>query len=212
VARACSGFADTVSAEKWGLFNDRITAARRTLEATPESAQQDPVWWRVFLRIARAQEGTNYEFDQALGTAKSLKPTFWRYDVSRAESLLPRWYGKPGDWEAYAEQAAARPDGLGDEVYARIVMALRGYYGNIFRETKASWPKTRAGLERMLQLYPESLDILSEAALLAVHAGDRAMAKSLFDRLGERYMPSVWQKPEYLIQCRNWAGAAELTR
>ena len=125
--------------------------------------------------------------------------------MSRAESLLPRWYGKPGDWEAYAVQTAARPDGLGDEVYARIVMALHGYYGNVFRETAVSWAKVRSGLKQMRQLYPDSLDILSETALLAAKAGDRALAKEMFDQLGDRYLDSIWRKPEYFVRDRNWA-------
>ncbi|MDQ3621744.1 MAG: hypothetical protein M3463_04540 [Verrucomicrobiota bacterium] len=107
----------------------------------------------------------------------------------RAYSLLPRWHGEPGDWEAHAEQASARPDGLGVETYARIVINLRRYHENIFRETKASWPKTREGLEQLRKKYPTSLEILSNSALLATLAEDRPLAKEMFDRLGETYLP-----------------------
>jgi hypothetical protein len=202
-----SGSADTVTAEGWQRFNERLTAATRTVEEVRDLPERDPVSWSVRLRIATGQSWTEDQFDRALEEAKSFEPKFWGYDVSRAVSLLPRWYGKPGAWEEYAEHAATRPDGLGDEVYARIVMALHGYYRNVFRETKASWKKTEAGLEQMRRAYPQSLDILSEAASLAVNAEDREFAKAMFDLLGDRYLSSVWKKPEYFLDCRKWAGA-----
>jgi hypothetical protein len=200
-----SGFADKVTAEGWRLFGERIAAARRILEEARELPERDPIWWSVILRIARAQGWSKNEFDRAVEAAKSYEPKFWGYDISRAESLLPRWYGELGDWEAYAEKVAARPDGLGLEVYARIVAALHGYYGNIFRETNASWPNVRAGLERMRQLYPRSLDIISETALLAVMADDPTVAKEMFDQLGNKYLSDVWKKPEYFVRYRKWA-------
>jgi hypothetical protein len=199
------GFADTVTAEGRRLFGERVAAARRTLQEARQLPERDPIWWNVVLGVARAQGWSKSEFDQAVETAKSFEPQFWGYDVSRTASLLPRWYGQPGDWEVYAEQAAARPDGLGVEVYARIVMALHGYYDNIFEETTASWPKVLEGLERMRKLYPQSLDIISETALLAVMADNRALAKEMFDQLGDKYLASVWGKPEYFVRYRNWA-------
>ena len=105
----------------------------------------------------------------------------------------------------YAEEAAARPDGLGNEIYARIVMSLRGYYKNIFHETKASWPRARAGLDQMRQRYPRSLDVINETALLAVMANDHALAKEMFDKLGDQYFSDVWEKPEYFVRSRKWA-------
>ena len=81
-------------------------------------------------------------------------------------------------------------------------MALYGYYGNVFRETAASWARVRSGLERMLHMYPDSLDILSEAALLATRAADREFAKEMFEQLGDKYLASVWQKPEYFVRYR----------
>ena len=205
-----SGFAKTVTAEGWRLFRERIEAARRTLEEARQLPERDPIWWSVVLQIARAQGWSKDEYDRTVDAAQSFQSKFWEYDVSRAVSLLPRWYGKPGDWEGYAEQAAARPDGLGDEIYARIVMALHGYYTNVFRETTASWEKARAGLERMRQLYPRSLDILSEAAKLAVQAEDRELAGEMFVQLADRYLSSVWQKPEYFVRYRKWAGVSDI--
>lgn len=200
-----SGFAKTVTPEGGRLFSERVAAAQTALREARHLPEKDPFWWSVILRVARAQQWSKEEFDRAVEEAKASEPQFSSYDVSRAESLLPRWYGEPGDWEAYADQAAVRPDGLGAEVYGRIVISLRGYYGNIFRETTASWPNTREGLEQMRQRYPRSLDVISQTALLAVMAEDRVLAKEMFDRLDDRYLEAVWRTPEYFVSCRKWA-------
>jgi hypothetical protein len=65
------------------------------------------------------------------------------------------------------------------------VASQAGYYENVFRETQASWPKTRAGLEQMRQKYPNSLVILNTMAMLAALADDHPFARETFDRLGD---------------------------
>src|SRR5438874_7514545 len=156
-----TAFADKVTEEGWRLFAERIGLAQKTLAESPGLPQKDPVWWRVALQVALGQHWPKNDYDRLVEKAKASEPKFWRYDIARAKSLLPRWYGDAGDWEDYAEQAAARPDGLGDEIYARIVMSLRGYYDNIFHETRASWPKVRQGLLVMRKKYPRSRSMLS---------------------------------------------------
>ena len=200
-----TGFADKVTEEGWRLFAERIGLAQKTLAESPGLPQKDPVWWQVALQVALGQHWPKNDYDRLVEKAKASEPKFWRYDTARASSLLPRWYGDAGDWEDYAEQAAARPDGLGDEIYARIVVSLRAYYDNIFRETRASWPKVRQGLLQMRQRYPQSFDVINQTALLSTLGEDRALAKEMFDQLGDTYLPDVWGKPERFVRSRRWA-------
>lgn len=204
-----TAYSDKVTAEGWRLFEERLASGRKELTEARALSEKDPMWWRVALHVALGQEWSRNEFDQLVEEAKSFEPKFWGYDTVRAQSLLPRWYGEAGDWEAYAEQAAARPDGLGPEVYARVVIFQRGRYDNIFRETKASWPMTRQGLEQMRQKYPRSVEIISHTAMLAAMAEDRDLAKQMFDQLGERYLPEIWKKPERFVHYRKWAETGQ---
>jgi hypothetical protein len=199
------GFADKVTEEGWKLFGERLEAAGKVLVDARGMEEKDPYLWMNILTVALGQSWDADQYKKVLDEAHAFEPKFWGYDVTRAYSLLPRWHGEPGDWEAYAEQAAARPDGPGVEVYTRIVIRLRGFYANVFRESQASWPKTKEGLQILLEKYPESLWLLSEAAMLATMAEDRAMAKPLFERIGDRYIQSTWKKPERFTHFRHWA-------
>lgn len=198
------GFADTVSDEGARRFADGHTAARKILEEARLLKEKDPVWWLVALKIARGQGWALKNYDAMLANAVAFEPKFWGYDIERAFSLLPRWYGQPGDWVTYAEKAAARPGGLDAEVYARIVIQHRPFYDNVFQDGGASWPKTREGLELMRKKYPESMEVVSNTAILAA-GQDRELANEMFDLLGELYLPEIWRKPERFAHYRNWA-------
>lgn len=198
------GCADTVTAAAGRLFSERLGAARTILEDARKLPEKDPFWWLAALKVAKGQGWPKPEYDTLMEQAKTFEPKFWACDTERAFSLLPRWYGREGDWEAYAEAAAARPEGLGAEVYARIVISLRGSCDKIFEETKASWPKTREGLIVLLQKYPESIELASQASFPAAMNDDRALAQEMFARIGETYLPGVWRKPDRFIRVRNW--------
>lgn len=203
------GYVDTVKEEGWKLFGERLAAARKTLEVARGLPEKDPHWWLTALTVALGQGWDAGQYEVLLAEAHAFEPKFWGYDIARAYSLLPRWHGEPGDWEKFADAAAARPEGLGAEGYARIVMRQRSFYANVFRDSAAKWPPTREGLTVLLEKYPASLGLLSEAAMLATMAEDRALAKELFDRIGDRYLPSTWRKPERFTHFRNWAETGQ---
>lgn len=203
-----TGFASTVTEEGWKLFRERLAEADRILQQGKTLEEKDPQWARVALIVGRGQGADAEDLDKLADEASAIEPTFWGYHTERATSLLPRWYGKPGDWERYAEKVAARPEGLGDEVYARIVISVAGYHENVFKQTNASWPKTREGLKKLRAKYPKSLELLGYCAKFGALAGDRDFSKEAFAEIGTKYLPSSWRKPELFWQFKNWAEAS----
>ena len=199
------GYADRVTPEGGRLFVERLASAHKIVDKARKMKGKDPYLGLVALTVALGEGPGKAEYDAIVEEAHAAEPTFWRYDTKRAFSLLPRWHGSPGEWEAFALKAAARPDGIGAEVYVRIVLNLDDSYGNIFDESDASWPKAREGLELMLKRYPDSLEIANEAARLAYLARDRDMAKAMFARIGGVGVTSVWRGPEQFIGAQKWA-------
>lgn len=202
-------YANKVTRKGRQLFVERLAEARQVFAEAQSLPEKDPRLWTIGLSIAQGQDWPESGYNALLGEAHAFAPRYWDYDTSRAISLMPRWYGQPGECEAYAEETAARPDGLGAELYARIVASQCGYYENIFTETQVSWPKTREGLEQMRQRYPDSLNILNITAMLATLAEDWPMAKESYTRIGDTYLAMVWWKPERFIHFRNLAMAGQ---
>ena len=202
------GLAKTVTKEAWLLFGERLDNALKIVTETRAMPEKDPYLWSVNLAIALGQGWDWKAYNELMKEAHSVEPLFWSYDTARAYSLLPRWHGQPGDWERYARISSVRDGSVGSEAYARIMIHLMKYYGNIFKETQASWPSTRKGFEDMLTKYPSSEEVVQFAALLAFQAGDRDFAKPLADRMGNAYLKSVWGKPERFQAFQAWVATA----
>lgn len=202
-----SGYADTVTPEKWKIFKERISRAEKVIIAARNHEEKDPYLWQTAVRTGLGKGYDKKSFDAIVAESRKYFPKYWHVETSRAYSLLPRWYGEKGDWEAFAKEASEQPDGLGAETYARIVISMMGYYGNVYRDSpgKPSWEITKEGLDIMKQKYPASIKVDNYCARLGTLGSDRDYAKSAFDRLGDEYVKSIWKKPERFVHFRGWA-------
>ncbi|MEO7098893.1 MAG: hypothetical protein ABI162_05995 [Luteolibacter sp.] len=201
-----TGYANEVTEDGWRLFAERLASARTILDQSKQLTPKDPVLWQVEMTIALGQSWKTEEFSKVFEEAKAFEPQFFVHDFYQAKFLMPRWYGKPGDWEAAAEKEIDRPGGLGVEGYARVISDQRGYYDDIFRETKASWRKTQQGFEVMHQKYPDSAEILNAYCRLACIAEDRPLAKKLFAEIGKKVIIYCWGERKRFNQLKAWAN------
>lgn len=203
-----TGYANEVTPEAWKLYGDRMTAAKTLLEQSKSLEPKCPVWWEVMMKVAQGQSWKIEEFAKLYDEAKTFEPTYFRYDFAQAKFLMPTWYGKPGDWEAAALKDIDRPSGLGLEGYARVISEMRGYYDDIFTETKASWKKTNQGFEVLHTKYPSSAEILNAWCRLACVAGDKPTAKKLFAMIGNKTILYCWgNERKRFDQMKNWANS-----
>jgi len=200
-----SGYAHTVTKEGWRKFRKRLEEALDSLKSVDNGGRNDPYWGEVALRVALGQGWSVDQYESLLEELKERYPKYWHYDVSRAYSLLPRWHGEPGHWEAYAEASAARGDGLGNETYARIAIRMVGFYGNLFRETEANKQRTLEGLRLLRDKYPDSLRLKNQIARMAVVANDRELSEEMFEKIGDSYVETCWINKEQFVHFRTWA-------
>lgn len=200
-----SGYANEVTEEGWRAFHERLGTAHTILDQS-KALGHCPVWWSTRMKVALGQQEPPAEYDALFQQAKAQEPLFFGYDTSRAYYLLPRWYGEPGDWEAAAEKEIERPGGMGFESYARVVSEQAGFYGNIFKESKASWRKTKKGFEEMRTRYPDSKGLLNNYCRMACFAGDREQAKKLFAEIGDDKVQAEWRrKGNEFERAKAWA-------
>ena len=202
-----TGYSNEVTEDGWRLFRERLASARTVLDQSKTLSPKCPGWWQVEMTVALGQAWNKGDFAKVFEEAKAFEPQYFTYDTARAKFLMPRWYGEEGDWEAAAEKEIANPNGLGAEGYARVVADQRGYYDDIFKETKASWEKTRAGFEQMRSHYPDSAEVLNTYCRLACIAEDRELAKKLFDQIGGKVILYCWGgERKRFAQMKRWAN------
>lgn len=200
-----TGYANTVTPEGWRLMRERLGTAAEVLEEARKKGPVDIYWYSTALMVGLGQGWEKTHFDQVVEDALKAEPAYWHIQTERAYSLLPRWYGEEGDWQAYALEVAKDPAGLGDEAYARIVMRLSRYYADMVRDARTDWPRTKNGMEKLLEKHPESITLQNHAARLGAYGRDREFTKFWFDKLGDSYVKDVWKKPERFVHFRGWA-------
>lgn len=203
-----SGYANTVSGEQWKVFHESLQQAGATLGEAAKLSESDPYWYCIALTVGLGQGWPAEQFDELTAAGNKSAPTFWPIDNKRAYSLLPRWHGEEGDWEAYAERVLKRKEGLGAEAYARIVMGLSPFYADVFRDADADWKTTREGLLILREKYPKSVYIHNCLAYFAT-GHDRELAKKTFEELGDEYYEDLWEKPERFVHFRTWARTGQ---
>jgi hypothetical protein len=202
------GPAAPVSASNQAVFQARTAKAQQILQAALALPAKSPMLWYAGLTLALGRHWTVTDTLNFYVDGKRNEPDFWYLDTATALYLLPDWDGKPGDWEAFAAQEVERPGSMGAEGYARIIWSMKGYYRNLFKQTKANWAETKEGYQALMQKYPESRQLVNEYAFLASTAGDKVEARKTFDQLGNYFDPFIWNS-QSLKACRTWAYKAD---
>jgi len=203
-----SGWASTVTEEGWKKYRERLSRAESILLEVKKSAAAGPVppgWYTVMQHVALGQGWDTDRYDRLFNEAITAYPRYHAFYFSKAYYLLPRWHGKDGDLEAFAEQVRA---GGNAEFYARIIWSQYGFYPdrNVFKSPHVRWEFMREGFEEMMKNYPDSEWNLSNYCRFACEAGDKATARRLFVALKGFYWRQVWPSREAYDKYLAWAN------
>jgi hypothetical protein len=187
------GYADTVTEDGWRQFGERLAEARRILIAAERLGPDSPVYYSTRLRIAYVDGSSPEEREQLFDQCIAAFPGYTRFYLAKANFLLPRWFGAPGEWEAFAAASADRVGGEdGDVLYAQIIWQMH----------------VQRGFEALCRRYPESVSPLSEYCYLAGFTDEgRSLTRPLLQRLGNRVDLSVWKTMDRYLKDRAWTLA-----
>src|SRR5436853_3762454 len=154
-----TGWAKTVTPEGRAGFKKELVVTRQILEAHA-TAKAFPEYFSLMQTVALGEHWPREKYEQLFAEATRAEPEYYNYYYKKAQYLLPRWYGRKGEWEAFAEQVRQQygAGGAGDALYARIAIAVRDNCGcdNLFRDTAISWDIVASGCEYLIRQYPDS--------------------------------------------------------
>jgi hypothetical protein len=137
-------------------------------------------------------------------------PNFLPIYYAKVVYLLPRWHGKPGDVERFAEEAADHRGGEdGDMLYMFIVRRLAEADGkaNVFDYAEISWPRMKRGFEARVK-NPRNRNLeMNHYCYFACLKNERSTAKRLFEEIGSQWRKEAWGNQGVFEQWRKWAGS-----
>ena len=208
-----NGYANTVTDGGWSQFRERLHRAHEVLDQAAKRPRRCPGWYFAALNLAVGEEWPEAEGERLFREARATDPKCETFYDLRSWALTPNWQGSPGDWESFLETAVGDLDPPeARRIYAYVVYKRSRNYRNVFRETRADWGRTRLGYDEMLGLWPRSLEFRSQAARLALDAGDLDYARTMFEVIGLREDPHVWQDVQEFLAGRARAQAAARRR
>jgi hypothetical protein len=203
------GGADTVAPEAQRRFEQRLEEAARALQEARALEARCPVWWDCMQLVALGQGWSLTNYNRLFNEAIAFEPDYVFYYHNKVVFLLPRWYGREGDWQRFAAEAAsARGGAAGDILYARVGWRVheRRFYGAFQQDAGYGWSRMQRGLQAIVKQYPDSLSAASELAYLSYQAGDIAVAKPMFERIGRNVDQDIWGKDTgKFLRGRTWA-------
>ena len=205
------GFADTVSETGWQQFNNMSEKAFKTLAEADALPAKCPHWYFVMLELVRDQGLSPDQTRKLFERAIAFEPAYYHYYREYAYNLLPKWNGKPGDVEKFADESYHRIGGpQGAFVYFEIATVL--YCGCSDGQAKPtlSWPVIQEGFAEIESNYGGTTLKLNRFAMLAFLYRDRDVARRVLERLNEQWDPTVWRKLDTFNSARMWAGLTRL--
>jgi len=186
------GDANTVTADGWKQFKARIQQAREILEASQSIAGKDPHWYWTMQTVALAQGWPRAQVDQLVDHAFAVEPGYYYVYTNEANYLLPRWYGKPGEAEEFAQSIADRVGGdEGNAIYFHIA-ETDDCCGKRDRLPNLSWDRVKQGFNAVENAYGSTNHQRNVMAFLAIRNQDQEFAAQMFDRIGDDWDQGVW--------------------
>jgi hypothetical protein len=208
-----TGFNRSVTPEGRRLLSARMALADGVLVDVARRVSPTPEWYRAMINSGRVRGWDRRQVTDLFERAEALEPRYLHvYDVM-AEYLMPRWFGKDGDWERFAESSAERLGGReGSVVYSDIAWQMSIDGEPLFAENRASWPLVKQGFIDREALYGASLRNLNAFCELAGSAGDRETTRELLLRIGEQWDPETWKERKYFDGYWKWAFEEDTSR
>jgi hypothetical protein len=207
-----NGFASTVSDDGWRLYNDRYNMAAATLLEATNLKERSPAWFDAMIEVALAQGWDKATTKKLVEDSFGFEPDYFHVYREYANYLLPKWYGNPGETEAFGQEIADRVGGQeGDFLYFEVAsVAMCQCTSTESHVQSLSWPRIKDGYAALGKLYGYSNLRMNRFASMAEQEHDAAAAQPVFQSIGDNWEPEVWGSKQRFTAAKSWAQSQPL--
>ncbi len=202
------GFSNSVTPDKWALFNEYTERARSHLETSKKIAAKDPNWYALMITVGYRQSWPETRIASLFQEGLERNPYYQQIYFASLDYFAPKWGGSAEKIEEFARSAVNRTqaqEGLG--MYARLYWyASQTQYGDkLFTNSKVDWPMMKRGMDDVLGKYPDQWNINNFAKLACVKE-DPIKTANLLDRIVGKPILEAWSNnPQLFEWCSNWS-------
>ena len=200
------GYASTVTAENWEIFQRKIANSRALLEKLAPTARRNPEWYTHMLHVGLSQGWDADEFNSLFNEAAARFPSYYSLYFQAANYYSAIWYGSQEQFKAFVEATvAATEPRLGQTMYARLHWAQ--WEPDMFQNGKTDWTRMKVAFERLIKDFPDSWN-RNNFAKFACMAGDKKTLSEQLDLIGKSVVPTAWDGKSFFQDCKKFASNA----
>ncbi|MBI5115544.1 DUF4034 domain-containing protein [Candidatus Poribacteria bacterium] len=210
-----SGWASTVTEDRWEKFNERLHLAEQYLTRAYELDPTDPRTPSALVKVTLALGYERDQMEQWFSRAVEADPKYYPAYRNKLTYLMPKWHGSRGEMFEFARECAANaPEGSRAEFMLRLAhkeMAYRwgdetGKDWTHYYEDRKVWGELKSLYEKYLSKHPDSISDRNYFAETAFYAHDYEEAARQFDLIGKYIDTECWSE-QYYYECRSEAYA-----
>src|SRR5579864_5111469 len=197
------GDAASVTPEGGRLMQERLKLAETELQRAEGKC---PEWYYVMLQIGRLDGWAAEDLTAFLQRAITYEPEFYYSYQEVARGLMPKWRGKEGDVEKFAEDSANKVGGkAGDILYWQITQSLMSdrNLGNMVQHL--SWSRAMVGYQALVAQYGVTSAGQNQLAQMAARFGDYMVTDETMTQIGDHWDPGTWGTKDYFDKVKTWA-------
>jgi len=198
-----NGDAASVTPEGGRLMRERLKLAETELTGAQPRC---PEWYYVMLQVGRLKGWEAEDLNAMLQKAIAFEPEFYYSYQEVARGLMPKWRGKEGDVEKFAEESANKVGGKpGDILYFEIIQPIMGdrELGNIVQHL--SWSRAMVGYQALVAQYGVTAVRQNQLTQMAARFGDYMVTDETMAQIGDHWDPGTWGTKEYFEKVKAWA-------
>lgn len=206
------GYAPEVTEAGWKGLAEHLKRARDLLSEAEKLDPKNPAIYSRMITVAMGSSASGKEIGGIFDKGVKAEPLYHPLYYARASTLLPRWGGKEGDLQRFAEEAVKiTKDAEGDGFYARIAGEVAHTYGieEIRKKDGLSWERIQRGFEEICNRYPKSDYEKNLYCWVATKFDDRASAAKCFEKIGYDWDSFVWSSRHQFDVWKKWAAGGE---
>jgi hypothetical protein len=208
------GYADSVGFFQWIGMYTNLGKAKAALAHIDTRA--DPHGYYLLIEIAEDDNSwftdSRVSLDALYGEAVKAYPSYFHFYSQRAQDLQVRWYGRPGELNAYEALLASSPGGdAGLVAYSFVAYKLmQNTERSILLKTNGlSWPVIKSGYAARERLYGMRNRDWNALLNLAIAGDDRQTGKAALAQIGDHWDPVVWKERGYFDYAVAWSNKAQ---
>lgn len=195
-----------VNPESHRLFGERLKLAETILNQASNLQGKCPELYDVMMQVGRAEGWELEDLNTLLQRAVAFEPQYYYVYQQHALTLTPKWRGKEGDAEKFAEESAKQVGGQpGNILYWQIAQSIIGNPELAKTPQHFSWSTALVGYQALVEQYGASNLRQNQVALMAAKFNDYMTADDLLLQIGDRWDKGTWGSQEYFEKVRTWA-------